>query len=637
MPFSPPEDKDALLRWIREKHEERASFHRGRDDQWREDRRILNQTYKTDQSDFKKIMSPEPRNNFRIALDIATSKNPRLQAVIDYQDAEEEARINKAERFAKAIYSEISKRYRRSGNRSWLRDFMSFVYMGGYYVSPLADDTGKHPEFTAQILDPIEGYPEWDETGLIWISRAYKAVGSHVKSLAKRNVDAENPGWNGAVANTLRDKDDVDMLNVFWLQYTDKGIGAANAILANGLFLKEPQIDKRFGDEIPVQISPSNGQPFQDIGSVMDAGAGIQLSADGHSYSARAWESMIAGARQTYKDFDELLSMERRIVENNARPRFEVTSRDGMPKFTKAQWRNGEVFPTRPGEGIRGIDIPSSPRERQELMGYYSGAIERATFNHVIFGNLDREISGVTLDSLINATKGYIAPYIEAGQYGIENVLLSLINQWQRGKMKSVRLESPDESMADRWFFDDFTREDIPNTLKLRAGFNLALPDTLQQRILAAREAMGTNAPLASRRRVQETLLPDLVEDPMLEQKEMDKEEAHNSEEGVALRIISGFNEVIAEANAIGNSEMAKLAEQLKQGRLAATQQAVAGAQQREAGINAQRSVQGTATTEPPPGVSPPEAGGAPPGAIPGAGNKTINTLLKRARNRGGA
>lgn len=630
--FKPPEDFNALKSWASDKHQAIKDFHRGRNEAWAEDRRILTQQYRRPTPDFPTVMSPEPWNNYRLALDITTTKVPRIQAVIDYQEADEQDRINKAERFAKGIYWEIERRWTRRGNRSWIRDLMGFGFMGGYAVFPLYSRTDGQHVFTAQLIDPIEVFPEWDEMGLVWVSREYRQFGHAIYTMAERF--AGNESWDLTVAEQYRNSDrEYEIQNIFWLQED----GVVNAVMVNGNFLKRPSIDKQFGMTIPIQVGPSNGMPFFDVGSLMDVGSGIQLTEAGHSYSSWAWQSMLAGVRQTYKDFDNLLAMERKIVEDHALPKYIETTRTGMPKFTQQQWRRGEKFPMQVGEGITPVPAPTSPRERAELLGYYSGAIQRATFAHVAFGSLGgTEISGVTLDSLINATQGFVAPYVVSGQRFIENTILSLIDQWKNssGSRSTITLDSPADSVSDRWFYDSFTKQDIPNTMRLRVGFQLSLPDTLQSRILAARSAIGDNRPLMSVANIHENLLEDIVPDSTLERDRMDKDELHVSQQGQALRTINALEQVIQDAQARGDQAVLQAASVILQQTVSVFQQQAAGAEQRAAGVQAQRQAQGPSIQEPPPNVAPPEATGAPPDAI--AGNSALGMLARRGQRVNG-
>ena len=82
--------------------------------------------------------------------------------------------------------------------------------------------------------------------------------------------------------------------------------------------------------------------------------------------------------------------------------------------------------------------------------------------------------------------------------------------------------------------------------------------------------------------------------------------------------------------------EQADLLEEIIQSRLAQFRQQIVGAEQREAGIEAQRAVQGARIREQAPQVQPPEASGVPPGALsPGGGQQraAANLLEQRARN----
>jgi hypothetical protein len=294
------------------------------------------------------------------------------------------------------------------------------------------------------------------------------------------------------------------------------------------------------------------------------------------------------------------------------------------------------------GEDVIPVPPPTSPAERNILLEYLTSSIQRSTISFTAFGSLGLEISGVTLDSLINATQSVMAPFIETYQYAVMEMMLSYLDQFREGRFPAVSLEVKGQSpVGERWFVKDFERDDIPRTVLLSVTQPLSLPDTTLARLNAARTAVGDNRQLIPEQAVHEHLLADLVPDHHLALEQMQDDRIRISPQVEAVSTIDNLRRMAEAANNRGDPEQANLILQVIQGTLAAFQEQFAGSQQRTAGIDAQRRAQnGGSITEPSPGQSPPEASGVRPEAVDQgrAGNRSIRSLVeRRSRNVNGS
>lgn len=637
------DDQRLLTAELRDRHQLVKSRFESRNAMWLEERAILGQNYRQATPDYPQVMSPEPRANVRLALDITTTKDPRIAAVIDYQDAGEQDKLNLMERFAFGIYRAFDRAHRWTGGHSWLRDFMSFQFMGGHTVYPLVvpDRSGKGVIFRADLVDPLQVFPDYsyvaDAQGPVFVSREYSTLGDDIKGRAMAMVRAGKSQWDKEVASTIVEKELANVVNIFWLQYSDDGTvdGVFNAVLVNNMLLKRPdpdKLDKQFGRRIPCIVGPATGTPFVDVATVAETQGSLTVDGTGnYHYTARNWESILTEGKQTYVDFDNFLSMQRKIVRDHALAQKIEHTVTGQPKYTQSQQRRAEVLTYRTNEGVE-YSIPgTTPAERSVLFEYYINALQRTGFSHVAFGNLGVEISGVTLDSLINATQGRTAPFVDGAQVAIADTLMNLVDQYRLGTMPPVELETLKEvtAVGERWFIDNFDRSQLPKTSFIKVGLQLALPDTLIARINAAREAIGDRRPLASVANIHEKLLHDLVPDSNLENDRIDQDSLRASEVGQVLRTINGL---LLERDAYqqrGEAELAQVTQTLIDGLLAQFQVQQAGAQQADANIERQRRLQGTpATSEAAPAQSPPERSGVTDEAL--AGSSALASLIQR-------
>ena len=629
-----PENEKELEDWVHGKVTNLKRDYEPRNEVWRFDRAMLNQAYRQADPGFPLILSSEPRTQFQLALNIGTKIQPRFHVVIHDQPADEKDRMNDYEKFANGLWRAADKSHRRAGGHSLLRDIMYYSLQGGVTLFPFMTK-GLNGETVPRIFvwDPVEVFPDFTELGLEFVARCYKTTPQSALSMAERN------DWKTEPIERAKSAEHVEVVNVFW--HDEDGVH--NLVTVNNHTIKPDTVEGQFSYTPPIVV-PANGQPFRDE-YFQDYPAprwAIYGHVDEIDWRARAWEGFLAPMRDVVRDFDSYLTLSAEILRRTAMPRFVENTRDGRPNSTPQQFRKAEKITMMPGETITPLQTPTSPREREELLNYFQGAIQRAGLSFTAFGQLGIEISGVTVDSLINATQSVMAPFIQTAEHGIAESILSLTDQFRKGKFKAIDLEvQGDSPVADRWFIKPFARKDIPKVAFLTAELGLALPDTRLARINAARAAVGDNRQLMSEEAIAETLLPDMVPDFKVDRDRRDEDMMHVSPQGQAIMIINGFRQIAQDAMARGDRELAMVSMNIIQGTLMQFQQQIAGAQQRTAGINAQRQAQaGASITEPSPDQSPPEASGVRPEAVDAdrvAGNPASTLLAKRSNSVNGS
>ena len=633
-----PEDPTRVVLWIQDKLESRMDYYQGRDTMMEFDRRLLLQNYRHEMQGTASIQSAEPRNTVRLALDIMTRRELKFQATISKQPADEQDNINNMERFSMGLWRATDRQWRQQGNRGFLRDLDWYIVMGGYAIAPLVEDTPQGTRFSARVLDPINVYPDYDEHGMCWVAHSYWETMKQAKPRFLKNSD-----WNISAIAQKSDADEVQIINCFWLDPVDDDeniLGVWNAITVDGILVKPPKHEKQFNRRLPILVGPASGSPFnwrnnRNRSPLNDGGMPWMDTANG---STTQWDSILAPARRSYADLDSYLSYAAEITRRNALGRYVQKTRNGAPSISVPQFRNMELGSMKIGEDIVPIPPPQAPSERNELLAYFTQSIQRSTLSFTAYGTLGIEISGVTLDSLNNATQSVLAPFLQTSEYAISEMILSYVEQFRAGKFKTVSLEARDRAgtdVAERWFLQDFKRTEIPQSALLNVTQSLALPDTTLARINAARSAVGDNRQLVSQDIIDEKLLSDLVPDSQLNKEQISADKTRNSPQITAAETIEGLRVLATAAQERGDTQLEKVYVVLMQQTMAQFQQVIAGAEQAVAGVNTQREAQaGASITEPSPGMSPPEASGVGPDALAqggnGAGNEALRGLIEK-------
>ena len=631
-----PIDKpDELRTEIQGRFDELEKRYKARNAAWEFDRALLNQAYRVADPGFPLVLSARPAAQFRLAWNILTIRNPRFRVVISAdKDAEEQDNSNDTEKFFSGMFLEADRRWRRAGNRSLMHDLDFYILQGGYALFPLWRKGKDGAQFHMQVWDPIDVYPEYTEDGLAFVARCYETT----KQDAFYRLSFDDYSRN-AMTGATEKKNQHDMVtvkNVFWLQSEGGGkVCVYHTILVDDTMVIEPEMGKQFGSRIPVIVGPSGGQPFQNTPLndtyVLPKWAG---RLDGFDYNVTAWEGFLSPMRQTFQDLDSLLSNAAEIVRRNARAVYKQTTRDGRAKLSAQQFDNARLITLAAGEDIIPVPPPTSPREREELLGFFDATIQQLGLSNVAFGSLGIEISGVTLDSLINATQSVMAPFVEASQYALAEALMAGADQFRLGSLGKVDLQVREQrnAVGDRFYLKTFDKKMLPQSVVLKVEKELGLPDTKLARIQAARAAVGDNRSLISEQALAENLLPDIIPDFAEDRKKRDEDKVRNSPSGDILAEVSGLVQLL-EAQVQRGDPLAEVTRQLVQARMAQFQQAQAGMEQRTAGIQAQREAQGTPATDFSPEAMPAEASGVRPEAVDArgpAGNPALTSLMAK-------
>ena len=284
-------------------------------------------------------------------------------------------------------------------------------------------------------------------------------------------------------------------------------------------------------------------------------------------WTAQWAEGITAQNRDVYVNFDRMLTFMLQIARDQALPKHINFSESGMDVITPEQFQTAQLINKKAGVGedIRPINPTSSPRERDELLRYFTGALQRGGLSFVTHGQLEIEISGVTLERLLSATRTILQPYIECVQFALSEMFMQLLGQYKAMGSPKISLETrmKTQGPSSGFFIENFAREDIPKTTWVEVELNLALPQNLLARIQAARQLFGDNRAIIDEQTVFEEILGDIVPDIEVVQRRMRDDEARHDPMVMAAGTIASFRRIAVERRERGETDVADLLERL--------------------------------------------------------------------------
>ena len=339
-------------------------------------------------------------------------------------------------------------------------------------------------------------YPIFGDDGTVELYRVYKTTRSMAETMAM--------GTKGFDASVLMDKgkersrkstDTVDVFNRWWMD----GDRAMNAVVIDGIVVKDETHHDEFA-AIPIKISPANGTPYRQY----DDTAGIGTA----SYQATWGRSLVDANRQHYKDFDRLLSYIMENAKDHAYPTGIDINEQGTLTISNKDTGKMKWVARQIGEDLKYLQPPQMPPEIGQMLTYFMGAIQRGGLSHVAFGTLGMEISGVTLEQLLVATRSKLLPYKDTAESGLEEIAMEFMDQFRRKRRKVALLtRKGQQGSIGQMLYEDFSQDDIPAHMPITAELPMSLPSDLLQRVTIARQLIPSGKPLADLITVQEDIL----------------------------------------------------------------------------------------------------------------------------------
>tara|TARA_Y100000310_G_scaffold100343_2_gene98210 strand:- start:1867 stop:3747 length:1881 start_codon:yes stop_codon:yes gene_type:complete len=517
-----------------------------RNEQWAKDRRLLLMSYKKRMMPFELILSNDIAVQHAFTVAILGGKPPQFRLPISVQDQTERDKMSRSERLVGGIWREMEKSYRMQGHGSLLHDIIFFSGLGSFCMFPRAEmvKVGRRnvPRFYMTLYDPINCYPEFGEGGLLRFARVYHTTYEDAKSLAINN------GWD---ADKIEKSEDVMITNLWEREESANGTKIFNTVIVGGAPLK-PRFEHDEFDNIPIIMAPLNGIPMQPYMAAFDqqSGAlGAPAVGTGARMGAADWGRPVFHMnRELVPALDRNLTYSAEISRRTALGKYIHISEGGMETMSPSEFDRQMVLNLQPGEDFRAVTPPSGPRERETIIQELQAKIQQASLSRLVFGQLDLEISGVTLERAITQARSILQPYVNGIEEGIADAMTSIMAQVKRKRISTISVATRQAALGPEMGFlvEDFdVKEDLPDTTNLRVTLPMNLPDNRMNRLTMARIAKPGNEPLLPDRAVREDYLE--VQDEAMMERLLDEDAAKRSPAILAVKQMAGLRRIILE------------------------------------------------------------------------------------------
>jgi hypothetical protein len=575
-----------LATWVQEGKE----MWRARNTRWARVRRYLAMNYMQRSPGHELFLSNEPRVQHDMATSIMSGEAPTFRWPITIQDPGEKEAFSKTERLADGVFREISHRHRKRLHSDFLYELNYYSLLGAICAFPHVDEGADgQVQFKCDLWDPMQVYPTLGDDGLSRIVREYVTSADTAFGMAERNEwDVEK------LKAQIGPEKEITIVNAFWME----GDEVWNAVTFGTYWAKDPTRQDLM-KHIPVIFLPSKGVPFREYGD----GQGTN-----ESWQAMWGQAFIDPNLELYSAFDRAMTYGMEIMRRTAMLPYMDINEGGNVTISEKDILEGRTIGRKIGETVEPIRAPVSPREREQLLDYYQGAMQRGTLSYIVFGAQVGDISGVMGRQLSQATRTLLRPFIQTSEEGLIGIICELLEQYKASDFGPLKLEvrQRQEGLHFQTLVEDFKKTDIPMTDYLRITLPLSLPDDRLQTYAALKQIIPGNEPLMSTERGMDEFLG--VQDPALEMDKIAKE-GIKREVKMTIGRVAAFMEVRDEYIEKGQDELADFVDQLIEKERLLLQETLGPEKNLPPDERPRQS-------EPRPEIQPPESSGTPPDAL---------------------
>ena len=530
---------------VQKDKEKLVNFWNLRNTQMQKDRDSLNIIHAPVKTDELKWYTNEAKVFFDTSRALVSLNPPKFRLPIATNPgADEKSHMNKAERLAVGIFRTLDQRLAGKGGVSWLSELAYWTLLGHYCVFAIVEKENGEPHFRADLIDPLNCYPEWDDKGLKKFVRSYEVDEITARMMA---IEFQEKGLEFLYKSPEEGKR-PNIINYWYRQDTESGKPKIwNAILLNGELAK-PMTYQKALDHIPFHIGA--------VGSPDRTTTGWQ---------ERFGESILYANRDMYEYRNTMISLMATILAAQAFPNIIAKLiNPNAPSFTAEDIHGyGSIVRIKAQEAIELFKNATTPQEAGLLMSWTGQKAQEASLPPTVYGSSPFEISGFALSQFMATLKYKLGSYLNAMQYTISRIMTDFLEQYRKGRYGKITLSTgtPADIRRGTCFYEEFSSEDVPDRTYVEVTIPISSQFDKTQQILNARQALQPPQ-IYSRETIWE--MDGDVDDFEVEKERIRNDQVDNDQFMVDLNIIQGMWERYDELKTKNTSDSNIQAEALK-------------------------------------------------------------------------
>jgi hypothetical protein len=375
----------------------------------------------------------------------------KLHMRVDHEEsqAHDETVDSDKERFAIGILAAADERRRDMLEPSVRNTLAFYTAIRGGYVAGRAllvnrPDGSVYADITP--WDPMHVHWGMGPDGLAWACHKIRMTNQQIRE------------QYGVSLSDVRDTSTDVMKGGNWVyDYYD---GTMNVVFSGKDMLKPPT---------------PHGSPRVPVFATL-IGATPVLQSDGMNMNmSEIGESVFAGTREVFKNFNNVMSIMLEIVERARSQTVIMASRGGRKTLDSNPFLEGTEISTDVEDKIYTLELQKMATETSAYLQLILGEIQRATLPFSAYGETPFQLSGFAITQLRQATETVLSSRLAA----LENVYRQVVNiiydQFMTGGFEGFRLSGVDSNRAH------FTRTMHPEMFIDSCDYNIELVSQLPQ------------------------------------------------------------------------------------------------------------------------------------------------------------
>ena len=402
---------------------------------------------------------------------------------------------NMKERFFLGILKSADERIKRHSMPSIKNQLAWYITLRGWYAGRalLVKDKDEDTYVDITPWDPMHTYWSLGSEGLEWA--CYKV---------KKSKDLVESQYNIKLPRN-EDYDDEDWIDVY--DYYDKEMNTV--VLSNGRVAKKPT--PHGADRVPVFLGPVGSAPM--IQALNDMTPIDDTIAD---YG----ESVFKHNRENYEKNNQIMSIMLELTSRARRQGLKIISRDGTKSLDEDPYKEGTEISLAQGEDVQPLGMMEVARETGSFMGLVSGATQRGSIPHTLYGDIQFQLSGFAINTLRQGVDSVISPRIEALENAYNDFCMLICDQYMTEAYNSMELSGQD--MNRQYFKEKIDPKDMENTGDIEITFVGQLPQDDITKMNMAQIARDGENPLFPDVYIRDKILgiqdTDMIDDAIKEQ-----------------------------------------------------------------------------------------------------------------------
>ena len=216
-------------------------------------------------------------------------------------------------------------------------------------------------------------------------------------------------------------------------------------------------------------------------------------------------ESLYRSNRDTYLNHNLVMSTMLEMVARSKRQGLKVKSRDGTKTLDEDPYLEGSEISLAQGEDVEPLGLMEIARETGAFMGLVSGALQRGSLPHTVYGDVPFQLSGFAINTLRQGVDTVLGKYLRAAEKAFQMIFNIVSDQYASGSFQAIEVSGMDKNR--NYFSEEITPETLDKTGMAEVMLTAQLPQDDMAKYSMAQIAREGATPLLSDRAIRDRIL----------------------------------------------------------------------------------------------------------------------------------